>query len=229
MQNLGKWKWKKFLWKHVLEYDGTVYSMINEKNVFAHGYWDLFIPFFYLFQNPDVLLIGLGGGTIIYEARKIFNDKVNIETVEIDEDSVKMASKFLKLKNEKITIGDGFDFVMGKINKYDIIILDAYEDRRIPQKFISENFFLGSYNALKEKGFLLINYALNGYGILKINDLKNFADEYFETFKIGTTIIENNMIIVCSKNITEMDVLKKFKSLDMPRLLKRRVLKIKTF
>ncbi len=229
MHNQDKWKWKKFLSKNVLEYDGTVYSIIDRKKVFVHGYWDLFIPFFYLFQNPNVLMIGLGGGTVLYEARKIFKNEIKIETVEINEKCVEMASKFIDLKNEKIIIGDGYDYVIKKSNSYDIIILDAYQERMIPEKFISEDFFLGSYNALKNDGLLLINYALNAYGLLKIGALKNYADEYFDLYSIGPTIIENNMIIVCSKNLEIDDIRKKFSTLKLPFFLKRRILKIKKF
>jgi len=66
-----QWKWKKFLWKYTLEYDGTVYSIINKKRIYTKGYWDVFLPFIAIFKSPEILMIGLGGGTVLYESNKI--------------------------------------------------------------------------------------------------------------------------------------------------------------
>lgn len=228
MQN--KWRWRKFLWIYTLEYDGTVYSVINKRKIFTGGYWDSFLPFFKLFEHPDILMIGLGGGTVLYQARKLFDENFNIDIVEISKESVEMTSKLVNLNNENIIIDDGFNYLINNKKKYDLIILDAYQDRKIPEKFYSEDFFLASFNSLKEKGLLLVNYALNGYGLIKMNDFRNNASEYFDLFRIGPTLIEENIIIVCSKNFNDEDLINNLKKLNnFPKKLKRRVSAIKKF
>ncbi|MGC8715500.1 MAG: spermidine synthase [Thermoplasmata archaeon] len=223
-----QWKWKKFFWKYTLEYDGTVYSIINKRRIFTKGYWDIFLPFLAIFKNPEILMIGLGGGTVLYESNKIFNGSFSMDIVEISQESVEKASEVIDLKNGNIIIGDGFEFLLKNNKKYDIIILDAYKDRKIPENFISENFFLAAFNSLKENGILLVNYALNAYGIMKIKDFKKYAEEYFLTFRIGPTMLEENIIIVCSKIFGIDDIKSRLKTLNIfPPWLKRRVLKLK--
>lgn len=230
MDEKGQWRWKKFLWKYTLEYDGTVYSVINRRRIFSGGYWDLFLPFIAIYEKPDVLMIGLGGGTVIFEARSVFHDSFNMDIVEISGESVKKAAEMINIENEKVIIGDGFEFLLRNNKKYDLIILDAYRDRRIPEKFISQDFFLASFNSLKDNGILLVNYALNIYGRVKLKDFRIFAGEYFNTFRIGPTLIEENIIVVCSKEMGIDELKLKIRALEtLPKWLKRRTLKIKNF
>ncbi|MEM3067453.1 MAG: hypothetical protein QXX91_02225, partial [Thermoplasmata archaeon] len=194
----GKWEWKKFLGKYYLKYEGRVFSIINTKKIYTNSYWDLFLPFIEMFNEPRVIMIGLGGGTTLYQVRKFFKN-VHFETVEISMKSFEMASKFIDMKNEIVHICDGYDFVLSCSKTFDIIILDAYDSSGIPIKFLDKEFIDNIARILNNGGFFLINYALTIQARVRLKNFLNLLRTYFNVYLIGPTLIENNIVIVASK------------------------------
>jgi spermidine synthase len=96
--------------------------------------------------NPDikeVLVIGLGGGTI---PKRFVRDypKVNVEAVEIDPDVVKIADKYFEVQEGprlKINTADGRVFLRRAKKKYDLIMLDAYYADTVPFFLTTKEFF----------------------------------------------------------------------------------------
>lgn len=103
-----------------------------------------------LLVKPDpkrVLIVGLGGGTLPMALRELFPE-LTIDVVEIDPAVTRVAEKFFGFKRDaKLNVyeEDGRVFVKKAIRastKYDIVMLDAFEDEYIPEHMSTREFLL---------------------------------------------------------------------------------------
>ncbi len=188
----------------VAKYNGFIYSRINKKGIFSIGYWDFFLPLFENFKDPSVLMIGLGGGALVYQVRKIFGKNVKFDIVEISKSSLELSKKFYpEIINENIYLDDGYNFVKNTNKKYDMIILDAYSNSKIPEQFLTENFSKNVSRILKDNGLLAINYAFMFMGWRSLKKYVSILKEKFFVYRVWTYPTEMSIILICSKNNLE--------------------------
>jgi spermidine synthase len=194
--------------KQVMKYNNVTYSMLDDNSIYTHMYWDFFLPLPLVFENPRILLIGLGGGTVPYQMKTVFNGKISMDIVEINKKMINVASEFLKLDMSQfnIYIEDGAEFVMRKRNSYEIIIMDAYINDRIPKQFLEEDFIHNAYLALADKGILAINYALRLSLLFEYYMYKRRLAKYFNLYTISKGTRSSNSILICAKNLTKIDI-----------------------
>ncbi len=115
-------------------------------------------------DNPkDILMIGLGGGTITKFLLHQFSE-CKIKVIEYRNSVLKVARSHFDLPFEsrlKIEIGCGGDYVSSQSKLveqiHDLIIIDAFNDKGMAVEVSSENFFDGCRMLLKEDGLLAIN------------------------------------------------------------------------
>lgn len=118
-----------------------------------------------LLVKPDpkrILVVGLGGGTLPMALRDMFPD-IDIDVVEIDPAVTRVAEKFFGFKRDaKLNVHeeDGRVFVKKAIRagtKYDIVMLDAFEDEYIPEHMSTKEFLLEVKSALTPDGVVAAN------------------------------------------------------------------------
>jgi len=118
-----------------------------------------------LLLNNDpkrILIIGLGGGTMSNTLHELYPQAV-IQNVEIDPAVIKVARKYFDFfENEHITskVQDGRIFVKRaalKQQKYDWIILDAFNGEYIPEHLLTVEFLQETKQLLSEDGVLSAN------------------------------------------------------------------------
>lgn len=117
------------------------------------------------FMNPiigsfpvgsDVLLIGLGGGTLTREIQK---KKMKLDVVEIDRRLKKVAIKYFGLNPAtNIIIDDGRHYLQTTDKKYDIVIFDAFLGENPPWQLLTLESFQKVKSMLKPNGALLIEF-----------------------------------------------------------------------
>jgi len=114
-------------------------------------------------KNPEkVLIIGLGGGTMSNTIHEIFPE-TSIDNIEIDPAVTKVARKYFGFfENERITAKnqDGRIFVKRagiKKQKYDWIILDAFNGDYIPEHLLTKEFLEEVKLLLSDDGVLSAN------------------------------------------------------------------------
>ncbi len=186
-----------------LKFNGVTYSRISNSNIYTGSYWDYFSPLPALFEKPSILMIGLGGGTIVYQLKKIYGDDLDMKIVEISDKMIKLASEFLdyKFKSGEVIVGDGAAAVSAERKKYDLIILDAYEETFIPPVFLKEKFVRDSFKALEDDGILAINYALSAKNMVHYNKYLHLLGKLFKVYKVSGGNLLGNVIIICSKKM----------------------------
>ncbi|MFV8369863.1 spermidine synthase [Flavobacterium sp. LB2R40] len=148
-----------------------------------------------------VLVLGVAGGSVIKTLIDEIRFKGKITGVEIDPEIIKVANAYFKLdevKNLDIIIDDAFEFVLKTKIKYDLIIIDIFQDITMPN-FLFEPFFIKRICSLIEsKGFILFNTML----LNEAQNLRNkkYVSEFYENqFKIKTiprVEVHNELIVI---------------------------------
>ena len=95
--------------------------------------------------KPDAaraLVIGLGGGSVV---KRMWRDypEMHIDVAEIDGEVVEVASALFELPDDEridVHIADGREFLTRRLDPYDIIIVDAFDDDRVPRPLLTEEF-----------------------------------------------------------------------------------------
>ncbi len=83
-------------------------------------------------KNFDILILGSGCGIINHFFRRIFGDKVTIDSVEINKEFKEIGTKYFGFKNDAKNYNwhfqNALDFIKNSEteNKYDMIIIDIY-------------------------------------------------------------------------------------------------------
>jgi len=93
----------------------------------------------------SILVLGMGGGSVIKTLRTDFNYNNTIEAVELDPVIIDIAkSEFGIIEDQhlKIHCADAFTFVKTNTTTFDLIIVDLYIDLSVPDKFLSTEFCL---------------------------------------------------------------------------------------
>jgi spermidine synthase len=160
--------------------DGGVHTMVkvtNLKSLFPYvAVMDLTRNFF---DKPGkVLLIGLGGGSIVKNFAK---NGWDVDAVEIDPVVTKIALKYFGLKpsEAKIFQMDGRRFLFTHKEKYDLIIMDAFGSSSIPFHLVSDESFGLIASRLKENGIFAINIEAVGWKDPILTSLATTLKEHF--------------------------------------------------
>jgi len=119
-------------------------------------------------KHIDILILGLGTGTYAYQSEYYYGD-CSIDGVEIDEKIVNLAYEYFSLPEDVNTyVFDGRSYLDCVDKKYDVILVDAYQDITIPFQMSSIEFFTKVKNHLNDHGVMVVNmnmYTSNEGGI----------------------------------------------------------------
>ena len=118
----------------------------------------------------DMLILGMGSGTYARQCKSYFGD-MNIEGVEIDEKITALSRQYFDLPQDvEVTTYDGRAYLQATDGKYDVIMVDAYQDITIPFQMSSREFFSLVKEHLKEGGVMVVNMNMHSAGEGNIND-----------------------------------------------------------
>lgn len=143
----------------VVDTKHTNYSYGNLEKVLKNGL--AFIGFEKIKKMNNVLILGLGAGGVLKTLRDEIKYQNNIDSVELDEAILFIGNKYFNLKqyhdNHTIHNIDAFEFVLRSTNSYDLIIIDIFQDARMPA-FLFESYFVEKLQQiLNINGFILFN------------------------------------------------------------------------
>lgn len=120
--------------------------------------------------GAEILVLGMGTGTFARQCMRYFDD-VQVEGVEIDEKITDLARKYFELPDSvKVTTYDGRAYLMAVDKKYDVIMVDAYQDITIPFQMSSLEFFTMVREHLTENGVMVVNMNMHSKEEGNIND-----------------------------------------------------------
>lgn len=186
----------------VLDSKNTNYSYGSLQRILRKGL--KFIGFERIKTMDHILVLGVAGGSVIKTLVDEINFEGKITGVEIDNSVITIANEYFHLdqiKNLEIIIDDAFEFVLKTKNKYDVVIIDVFQDTKMPN-FLFETFFINRIcYLLQPKGFILFNTMILNEKQKQLNlDFFNAFDvsEYIVT-KLHKVEELNELIVVESK------------------------------
>ncbi len=121
-------------------------------------------------SSGSILVLGLGTGTFAKYCSEYFKD-ASIEGVEIDEKIAKLATEYFDLpESVNVSVYDGRSYLAASEKKYDVIMVDAYQDITIPFQMSSVEFFTEVQNHLTDNGVMVVNMNMKSKAKNSIND-----------------------------------------------------------
>lgn len=121
-------------------------------------------------EKPQVLVLGLGTGTFPSQCARLYPN-AEIEGVEIDSKIVDLAREYFYLpESVKVSVNDGRAYIAATEKKYDLIMVDAYQDITIPFQMSTIEFFTIVKEHLTEDGVMIVNYCMYDESEKSINE-----------------------------------------------------------
>lgn len=151
----------KFNVKHAKSSQSCINTKQPQQLVFNYTKM-LFSGLFLLDKPQQILIIGLGGGTMSNILHQLFPES-QIDNVEIDPAVIKVARNYFDLfESDKVQAlaQDGRIFVKRALlrnARYDWIILDAFNGEYIPEHLLTREFLQETKRLLSERGILSAN------------------------------------------------------------------------
>lgn len=120
-------------------------------------------------EGGDILVLGMGTGTYARQCTRYFSG-LNIEGVEIDEKITQLSTEYFDVPESVSTVTyDGRAYLQAVDTKYDVIMVDAYQDITIPFQMSTVEFFTLVKEHLNENGVMVVNMNMHTDGEGNIN------------------------------------------------------------
>ena len=145
--------------KKVLDTQNANYSYGSLQKILEFGLTKIDLK-----SVENLLILGMGGGSVIRSLRDTFHFKKNIVAIEIDPEIIKIAKNEFGISssnNLQIIEGDAFEFVKTSKEKFQLIIIDLFIDLNVPPIFYGKQFCENVSNLLEKDGSILFNVGVN--------------------------------------------------------------------
>jgi spermidine synthase len=152
-------------------------------------------------QPRDVLLIGLGGGSLakfLYRRRRA----TRIVALEIDVRVVNAAQRLFHMpigkRRLRVLVGDGARHVELNPASADVILLDAFVNHRQAPSIRTESFYRAARRALRPDGVLVINFMSDDLGLHAY--IRRLAEAFAARVVCLRAIGEDNIIVLAFRD-----------------------------
>ncbi len=125
----------------VLDTENTNYSYGSLQRILRKGL--LYIGLEKIKSMQEILILGVAGGSVIKTLRNEIGYQGKITGVEIDAEIIEIANKYFELsktENLEIIIANAAQFVEETTKKYDLIVIDIFQDNIMPEFLFEEKF-----------------------------------------------------------------------------------------
>lgn len=186
----------------VLDSENTNYSYGSLQRILRLGLKT--IGFDKIIKMDRILVLGVAGGSVVKTLVDEINFDGKITGVEIDPEIIKVANHYFKLdeiQQLEIVIDDAFEFVLKTKEKYDLIIIDVFQDTTMPN-FLYETYFINRIcYLLKSKGFVLFNTMLlnKEHNLRNKKYISDFCTTNYSIKSIPRIEVHNELIVIEKK------------------------------
>lgn len=187
----------------VMDSLNTNYSYGSLQRILRHGLKK--IGFRQIQKMESILVLGVAGGSVIKTLTDEIQYKGKITGIEIDAEIIKIANSYFNLyqiHNLNLLNMDAFEFVLQTKEQYNLIIVDIFQDTKMPA-FLFENFFTERLcSLLEKKGFILLNTMILTKNDTSRNEkyCSEFYQPNFKIKRIPKVEIHNELILIENLN-----------------------------
>ena len=122
-------------------------------------------------RGAPVLVLGLGGGSVIPLLRNKYNYYSEITAVEIDPAVIEIARKEFGIEEYgplEIICADAEDFVRSGTGDFGLIIVDLFLDLQVPEQFFTPAFWNNISSLLMHHGKVIFNAGIHSAHELQV-------------------------------------------------------------
>ena len=147
----------------------------------------------------NILVLGMGGGSAIKTLLTDFKYENYITALDIDPVIIEIAKTEFNIsetENLKIICGDAINFVDTTKKKYDLIIIDLFIDRQVPNDFYKDSFLQNITKLCSKNGQILFNADLSNAKKKNISEVVTFfRSKSFQVEKYDKVNGTNTLLI----------------------------------
>lgn len=165
----------------IVEESGKLKLLVNgsrQSGKYVEWLWKKAFSAFNLGPCRSILVLGVGGGTVIHLLRRRYPD-AHITAVDIDPQMIEIGKKYFGLSrvpNLELIIADAKDYK--NTRRYDLVVIDLFIGRHIPD-FVSSVAFLKRL----EGSVVIINYLRELEYKEKSQQLQGMLERMFSIVK----------------------------------------------
>lgn len=136
--------------------------LLEDPDALVSRYTRKMMAFLLFNANPrEILMIGLGGGSLAkFCYRHLPNTRITI--VEINEDVIALRDQFCVPQDDarfQVIQEDGARYMEGCTQKFDVILVDAFDAGGIATSLPQSTFYLRASQSLTRSGVLVMNFS----------------------------------------------------------------------
>lgn len=167
----------------------------------VHKIWKDALKKVELKDSESILLLGLGGGSIVSLLLNDFKFKGHITAVELDPVIIRIADKEFGIrKNRKLNIicDDAFKAVKNIKQKFDLVLVDLFIEDKIAADVLSATFWNHVYRNLTKEGSMILNLSVRNRMPSECKVLMETFENKFD-FDLVRKAGGSNLILICKK------------------------------
>lgn len=185
--------------KLVIDSENTNYSYGSLQKVLRKGLYSIGKE--NINKMESILVLGVAGGSVIKTLVNEFQFEGKITGVEIDEEINAIANHYFKLNeitNFTPIVADANEFVKNASEKFDLIIIDIFQDATMPNFLFKNEFINNIKQLLNINGFILFNTMnLDDKGIDKNKQfIASFETSNYKVIEFKNIEVFNELILV---------------------------------
>lgn len=149
----------------------------------------------------EILVLGVAAGSVIKTLVDEIGTQAQITGVDIDPNIIALARRFFRLDavpNLELVIADANKFTSETKKRYDLIVVDVFEDTHMPE-FLYESTFVNNLKLLlNQNGVIMFNsMILNEHSQNKnAGFLAHFAPPFFTARKLSRIESHNELLLI---------------------------------
>jgi len=148
----------------------------------------------------NILILGLGGGSVIQTLRSDFNYQKNIVAVDIDPVIIDIArDEFNIRESENLTIhcDNALHFMQLNTSKFELIIIDLFIDTTVPSSFLKTPFW---QDVIRHNPVVLCNAALQQKDDQHLLPVLNFLKQQHYKVQLLEKVNSTNTLLIARPN-----------------------------
>ncbi|TYB78562.1 spermidine synthase [Bizionia myxarmorum] len=147
----------------------------------------------------SILVLGLGGGSVIQTLRTDFNFKNHITAVEIDPQIITIAKEEFQIESSEslnIICDDALKFVENTSETFDLIIIDLFIDLSVPESFLELSFWENILKCKSASGAILFNGSLKKELSHKLETIIGYLKSHIYQVVVYKKVNQTNTLVI---------------------------------
>jgi len=199
--------------------NGVLHSQYNPLHPISGAIWDLLVlPGFFLKRPPrNILVLGLGGGTVVHLMRYFFPN-CKITCVEREALHIKIAKRFFKLPKDVTVIhGDAYAALANLETKFDWVLDDVFQHATgEPERDVKFEDVWALYNRVLAQHAVL---SMNTIGAQQLKSIKKVKGDFDHSYVLRHPLYDNAIVSMCRNGRSKAEF---FEALSLHKALDSR-------